>query len=74
MFGRSGLELLLELMLLDAQLVLPRDAFSLKASAAASGAGVKTGGLGSMALSRGPVECVLSVLVSRAENLPLVRG
>lgn len=77
MFGaRSAKEVLLELMLLDADITLPRDAFALKASYAGTPQGRKAtkGVPGGMSLARGPVECKLLVLVSRAENLPTVRG
>ncbi|KAG2437608.1 hypothetical protein HYH02_011248 [Chlamydomonas schloesseri] len=73
--GGRGREVLLELLLLDAHLVLPRDAFALKASyagaPAAAAADRRASGAGG---SAGGSECVLRILVSRAENLPLVMG
>eukprot|EP00195_Chlamydomonas_chlamydogama_P003162 CAMPEP_0202919350 /NCGR_PEP_ID=MMETSP1392-20130828/75650_1 /ASSEMBLY_ACC=CAM_ASM_000868 /TAXON_ID=225041 /ORGANISM="Chlamydomonas chlamydogama, Strain SAG 11-48b" /LENGTH=598 /DNA_ID=CAMNT_0049612687 /DNA_START=111 /DNA_END=1904 /DNA_ORIENTATION=- len=88
MFGRTGREVLLELMLVDAEVSLPRDVYAVKASYAggksmwhAAGTGTagqksNSGAWGSHvpSLDRGPVECRLLVLVSRAENLPPVRG
>ncbi|KAG2429296.1 hypothetical protein HXX76_011064 [Chlamydomonas incerta] len=77
--GGRGREVLLELLLLDAHLVLPRDAFALKSSyvgapAAATAAERRASGAGAGGGSGGGSECVLRVLVSRAENLPLVIG
>jgi hypothetical protein len=62
--GSSGKEVLLELLLVDAKVSLPRDEFAMKAAAdrrAAEG-------------DAQAAKCTLMVLVSRAENLPLVRG
>lgn len=67
-------ELLLELMLLDAALPLPRDTYALRASYGGPLAGGAAGGNGSLHLSRGPVEATLLVLVARAESLPTIRG
>eukprot|EP00798_Chlamydomonas_sp_ICE-L_P001244 gene1244-32592_t len=64
MYGRTGRELLLELMLLDAELTLPRDVYAMKAAVAAN-----------VASAASPLtNAKLMVLVSRAENLPTVRG
>ncbi|KAG2496621.1 hypothetical protein HYH03_005442 [Edaphochlamys debaryana] len=58
--NRAAKEVILELMLLDARIVMPGDAAVAKAAA--------------MTMPRGPREARLHVLVSRAENLPLVMG
>ena len=63
--GRSGREVLLELMLLDADVSLPRDEYEMKLASTVAASG-----------GRGGNEHLanLMVLVSRAENLPMVRG
>ncbi|KXZ56514.1 hypothetical protein GPECTOR_1g461 [Gonium pectorale] len=60
--GQSN-EVLLELMLLDAAITLPSDAFALPPGSPAAGSP-----------GRPRKDCTLLVLVSRAENLPLVIG
>ncbi|MEW5309909.1 MAG: hypothetical protein WDW38_001752 [Sanguina aurantia] len=67
--GSGGREVLLELMLLDAQLTLPRDRFAACTSYGTGSQGGAVGGLsGEQSL------CSLLVLVQRAENLPMVPG
>ena len=56
-------------MLVDSDVSLPRDEYAMKLAAEKRAAG---GGTGSG--TGGGAKCTLMVLVSRAENLPLVRS
>lgn len=67
--------MLLELLLLDSDVSLPRDDYDLKMAADRSmtnGDTVGKGGGGNDEPSS--AKCTLMVLVMRAENLPMVRG
>ncbi|GBF87530.1 glycine D-amino acid oxidase [Raphidocelis subcapitata] len=77
MYGRSDLEALVELSLLDAPAAAPAPGGAADLTGAAplgAGGGGRGGALSRAPSARVPSECSLLVLVSAAEGLPLVKG